>query len=266
MQRQLLTEMRGAAGQFIMATHSPYLMSLQEDRDLAGIVRLHIENDVTRVCRIATGRPNSARLRKAPAESADARALLFARGVVLVEGGTELGGLPEWFAKSATARHSGAPDAVNIVTFSVDGDQGFKTIVAFLHALGVPWAIVCDGSVYQFGHAKSQIFEQVLNAGIVSPALQQAVDQAARGEGAHFEKLRPIGERNGIFTLAEGMAPAVEGFESYIETFAPGRLAEAEKVVGRSKPRQGRHVASNTDCPPAVDALYAKLLVRLGAA
>jgi len=264
MQRRLLTEMRGAAGQFIMATHSPYLVSLQEDRDLAGIVRFGISNDVTRARRIATGRPDIARLRKALGESADARALLFARGVVLVEGGTELGALPEWFAKSSTAQHRGPPDALNVVIFSVDGDQGFRTIVAFLHGLGVPWAIVCDGSVYRFRNGNGQIFQQALSGGIDSPALQEAVDQAAAGKAVGFEKLRDLGESNGIFTLAAGWDPAAESFETYIETVAPGQLAEAEKVVGRSKPRQGRQIASGAECPSAVDALYAKLLLRLG--
>lgn len=265
LQRRLLTEMRRAPGQFILTTHSPYLVSTGEHRDLAGIVRFDMAHAVTRPCRlIAGGEPDTTRLRKALSESDDARALLFARGVVLVEGGTELGPLPERFGKSVTAARLGTPDALNVVIFSVDGDPSFGTFTAFLHAFGVPWAIVCDGSVYRFGTSKQQIFEQVLSAGIDDGDLQKAADRAAAGESASFGELRNLGESSRVFTLAQGWDPAAESFEAYVNLIAPGRQAQAAKVVGRSKPRQGRHVASATECPDAIDALYGKLLRCLG--
>lgn len=265
LQRKLLTEMRRAPGQFILTTHSPYLVSMSEHRDLTGIVRFDVTHAVTRQHRImANGEPNSARLRKALGESADARALLFARGVVLVEGGTELGALPEWFGKSPTAERLGTPDALNVVIFSVDGDASFGTFTGFLHAFGVPWAIVCDGSVYRFATGKRQIFDQLLSAGVDDSDLQKAVDQGAAGESAGFGELRDLAENSGIFTLAEGWDPSDESFEAYLDTAAPGQLADAAKIVGRSKPRQGRHVASATECPDAINALYGKLLRRLG--
>ena len=265
LQRRLLTEMRGAAGQFILTTHSPYLVSIHEDDDLAGIVRFDIDNASTRALRLAPADgPGDSRLRKALGESADARALLFARGVVLVEGGTELGALPEWFSKSLVAQRHGTPDALNLVIFSVDGDQGFGTFVAFLHAVGVPWAVVCDGSAYLFGHGRRQIFEQVLYGRVDDVGLQQAVSKAAAGNAQGFEELRDIGTGSGIFTLAQGWDAAAESFETFIETIADGKLAQAEKVVGRSKPRQGQLIASATECPSAVDALYGDLLHHLG--
>jgi Overcoming lysogenization defect protein-like, TOPRIM domain/AAA domain, putative AbiEii toxin, Type IV TA system len=206
LQRRLLMEMRRAPGQFILTTHSPYLVSMDTHRDLTGIVRFDTTTDaVTRQHRLrANDKPDNTRIRKALSESADARALLFARGVVLVEGGTELGALPEWFGKSLTAERVGTPDSLNVVIFSVDGDRSFGTFTAFLHAFGVPWAIVCDGSVYQFGGGKWQIFEQVLSAGIDDSDLRKAVERAAAGESAEFSKLRDLGESGGIFTLAEG--------------------------------------------------------------
>jgi energy-coupling factor transporter ATP-binding protein EcfA2 len=265
LQRRLLTEMRRAPGQFILTTHSPYLVSTSDHRDLMGVVRFDTTDGVTRQHRLAKGgERDSARLRKALGESADARALLFARGVVLVEGGTELGALPEWFGKSVTAERLGTPDALNVETFSVDGDLSFGTFVAFLHAFGVPWVIVCDGSVYRFGTSRRQIFEQVLGAGIDDSDLQKAVDQAAAGDPAGFEELRDLGENSGIFTLAESWDAPAEGFEAYLATAAPGQLADAARIVGNSKPRQGRHVASTTECPGTIDALYGKILRRLG--
>ena len=264
LQRRLLTEMRRAPGQFILTTHSPYLVSVDQPRDLMGIVRFDATHGVTHQRRLGADGSDSAPLRKALGESADARALLFARGIVLVEGGTELGALPEWFSKSMTAERLGTPDALNVVIFSVDGDSSFGTFTAFLHAFGVPWAIVCDGLVYRFGTGRRQIFEQVLGAGIDDSDLSKAVDQAAAGEPASFGELRDLGEESGIFTLAETWDASAEGFEAFLATVAPGQLADAGRIVGNSKPRQGRHVASVTECPDAVDALYGKILRRLG--
>jgi hypothetical protein len=267
LQRRLLTEMRRAPGQFIVTTHSPYLVSLTDDRDLAGIVRLDTKDSVTRVHHIEqTGQRDMARLRKALGESADARALVFARGVILVEGGTELGALPEWFSKSSTAERHGTPDALNVEIFSVDGDTNFGTFAGFLHELGVPWAIVCDGAVYRPDKRKAQIFEQVLAAGIGDASLRQAVTRALADSQADFRVLRSVGEMSGIFTLADGWDKTEESFEAYIDTVAPESLAAAAQVVGRSKPRQGRHVASTTKCPSEVDELYGKLLRRLDVA
>jgi hypothetical protein len=85
-------------------------------------------------------------------------------------------------------------------------------------------------------------------------------------------ELRRCGRRagwnrgSGVFTLATGWDPEDESFEAYLNTIAPERLAEAAKTVGRSKPRQGRYVALETACPQEIDALYEKLLRRLGVA
>jgi hypothetical protein len=231
---------------------------------MRGIVRFDIENAVTRTSRLTEpSGPDGTRIRKALGESADARALLFATGVVLVEGGTELGALPPWFAGSPTADRYGTPDALNVMVFSVDGDQNFGTFVGFLHGLGIPWAIVCDGAVFRFDTGGNQVFEQVLTAGVGDPVLRNAVD-TARAEGSQsFGALRELGERHGVFTLADGSGPSQESFETYVNGVAPGQLREATKLVGRSKVRQGRHLAFTTGCPPDVDALYAKLLYRL---
>lgn len=264
LQRRLLAEIRRAPGQFIVTTHSPYLVGIQDIPDLTSITRLDVRHGATCARRFeAAAEPGNARLLKALGESADARALLFARGVVLVEGGTELGALPEWFGKSQTAQRLGTPDALNIAIFSVDGDTGFGTFITFLHALRIRWAIVCDGSVYKFGTGKKQIFEQVTSAGVEDQRLQQAVDQAAADNTATFGELRDTGEGSGIFTLAEDWDSPAEGFEAYVQGIAPGLLEEAATIVGRSKPRQGRYVASAIGCPPGVDALYGKLLHHL---
>jgi hypothetical protein len=207
------------------------------------------------------GTNDDARLRKVLGESADARSLLFARGVILVEGGTELGSLPEWFGKSATAKKHGSPDVLNLDIFSVGGDNGYGTFVRFLHGLGVPWAIVCDGGILRFGGGKAQIFKQVINAGVTTQELRSAIDSSAVHK---FTDIRDIGARHGIFTVATDWDSPAESIEAYIESVVPGQLAEAELIVGESKPRKGRHVATVTDCPTDINALYAQILEHLG--
>jgi hypothetical protein len=53
--RTLLTEMLSAPGQFILTTHSPYLVSTSESRDLASIVRLGTANCVACQRRLDAG-------------------------------------------------------------------------------------------------------------------------------------------------------------------------------------------------------------------
>jgi len=263
LQRRLLSEMRRAPGQFIVTTHSPYLVPIGDGGDVTSIVRLDLRGGATQSRRLPQGgNADDARLRKVLGESADARALLFARGVVLVEGGTELGALPEWFAKSPIAQKLGTPDSLNVEIFSVDGDQGYGTFVRFLHGLGVPWAIVCDGGIFRLGAGKPQIFEQILKAGVAVDELRTGVDASATTPS--FTEMRDLGARHGIFTVATDWNAPAEGFEAFVESVAPAQLDAAEAIVGRSKPRKGRHVAATTDCPAEINALYAQLLTHLG--
>jgi energy-coupling factor transporter ATP-binding protein EcfA2 len=262
LQRRLLGEVRRAPGQFIVTTHSPYLVSFDENTEITSTIRFDLMDGATRASRLAKGdAKDDARLRKVLGESADARSLLFARGVILVEGGTELGALPEWFGKSATAKKHGTPDALNVDIFSVDSDTGYGTSVRFLHGLGVPWAIVCDGGILRFGTGKSQVFKQVIDAGVTADELRNAID----GSETHtFTDIRNIGARHGIFTVATDWNSPAESIEAYIDSVVPGHLDAAEKIVGKSKPRKGRHVATDTDCPAEIDALYAQILEHLG--
>jgi len=260
LQRRLLDELRGAPGQFIVTTHSPYLVPVKDASDTA-ICRLALSDGATRAHFLPSA-DDDARLRKALAESADARALLFAHGVVLVEGGTELGALPAWFAKSQTAQKKGTPEALNVAIFSVDGDTGFGTFVRYLAGVGVPWAIVCDGAIFRFGTGKTQIFDQILKAGVNADELRATVLGAS--QKSTFAEMQDVGRRHGIFTVARTWDSPGEAFEAYVEAAVPGELSAAAKLVGNSKPRQGRQLAAATACPTEIDDLYARILERLG--
>ena len=264
LQRLLVDELRKAPGQFIVATHSPYLVAVGDDVSQSTILRFDIASEATRATRLVLGGgTDDVRLRKVLCESADARALIFARGVVLVEGGTELGALPEWFAKSPTASAFGSPDVLNLAIYSVDGDCNFKTYVHLLNGLGVPWAVVCDGAIFRFCAGKPQIFKQVLEAGAQEDELDAVLESVA-SDLPSFDQLREVGTRHGIFTMATGWEPEVESFEAYVENVNPGALDAAKPIAGSSKPRRGRYVASSSACPGEIDKLYSQLLNRLG--
>ncbi len=79
--------------------------------DLQRVRRFSIDERATREHRLPEGiePKTSSKMTKVFAQSADAKALLFSRGVVLTEGDTELGALPIWFAKSQAAKDLGVP-------------------------------------------------------------------------------------------------------------------------------------------------------------
>ena len=280
------------SGQRLLVTHSPYLMPAEDDSQLATIVRLSAPTGTTRLHRLSPGSEDRNWLHtitKELAWSADARGLLFANGAVLLEGETELGALPTWFAKSAAAHRYGTPGDLQIGFYSVGGDQSFGTFVRYLDRFGVPWAISCDGAAFRFdrGH---HIFEQVLDAGVTDPELRAFVDrfnlatrQQAEMTADLFKEMVEVGVRHGVFTLASGWhtkpktkrrkmqadaAPEERDDESF-EAFVLSQpelleaFREACHAAPKSKPRAGRLLAEATDCPSAVGELYEHLLQRL---
>ena len=79
--------------------------------------------------------------------SADARGLLFANAVILLEGETELGAIPIWCTKGARSEKKSSPDDLNVAFFSV-GVIKFRTYLTDLDRFGIPWAVICDGELF----------------------------------------------------------------------------------------------------------------------
>jgi hypothetical protein len=296
-QRVVRTHLQRRQGQSVLVTHSPYLVPAETEGQLAAVVRFSAPEGVTLVRRLPSedleAREWVQRITKELAWSADARGLLFANGVVLLEGETELGALPTWFAKSTPAAERGSPEDRHVAFYSVGGDHGFGAFVRYLDRFGVPWAIVCDGAAFRIdGH---HIFEQVVGAGgdgEHTRELQAYLDRARRDAPSPddmtpelFDEGVALARRHGIFTLASGWHTkprrgarcsegdegerheADESFEAFIES--KGDLAVPwEKATGtspKSKPRAGRLLADATDCPAEVSELYAGLLDHLEA-
>lgn len=275
-QRFLAAYVRNAPGQFLVITHSPYLVPIEGPGDLAGLLRLSRSNGATVRRRYSDGVARDMDLQRRIIQefslSSDARALLFAAGAVLVEGGTELGALPLWFEQSGTAQTLGTPGRLHLGFFSVGGEDHFLPVLALLVALGIPWVIICDGGAFRVDKGGKHIFRQVLKAGAGDGALRAFVGERL-GNGRTdltFEKVVAVGRDHGVFTLASGWTRAVkngiagdESFEAFAESVAPGKLSEAEREVGSSKVRVGRWLAEKVPCPEKVDDLYRRILNTL---
>jgi energy-coupling factor transporter ATP-binding protein EcfA2 len=272
-QTALRQALRTVPGQVLLVTHSPHLVPMEEAGDLTRLLRISNDDGGSCPCRLARALDarDVAKITQEFALSADARALLFCRGAVIVSGPTEQGALPIWCAKSKAAEDLGGPAARDIAFYSAPGDSGFRTVLSVLHGFRIPWVVVCDGKSFDVEtNWSNHIFRQIEQAGVDFPELKgftQRTGNGGKDQRRMTQKLWKdqvdLGARHGIFTLTTSWTGSAEAVEGFIECVAPGKLAEAETEVGKSKIRKGRWVAQQTDCPPRVDDLYRKIIATL---
>jgi len=278
-QQQLLAVLKQRTGQSLLITHSPYLLPLEDEDDIYRMVRMSRTDGATRTSRASRPVSDPRAVIRDYSMSADARALLFASGAVLVEGETELGALPRWFSKSASAARLGDPRRLHLAFYSVGGENQFKASLILLVALRIPWVIVCDGGALRPDKGGNHIFRQIAGASASSPDLQKWIesflDDSVKANGLSFVDVKKEASRHRVFTLAPDWDRAkdengitAESFEGFIRS-APGltgQLALARAEVGTSKVRQGRWLAETHACPSAVDQLYTEIVKALSPA
>lgn len=280
-QRALRSRIQKAHGTFLVVTHSADLVPMDSASQLAQLVRIENEGGATQAHRF----PNDleageiARIVKEFSLSADAVSLLFARGVVLLEGDTERGTLPRWFESCPAAGSNMTPDDLDLAFYSVGGDKNFRTLVSVLEALAIPWVLVCDGAIFSV-RQRQHIFEQVLGARVDIDQLRSYLDKLDSDvskrvmDASVFNEVKTLGRLHGVFTLSEGWTtrekgtkpgtpPDDESFEAFVERVAPGKLSEAEDAVGDSKVRMGLWIAENVTCPSEVSDLYKQIIAVL---
>lgn len=265
--RHKLTQVQG---QVLLVTHSPHLVPMETTDDLKSLVRMSNEGGASRCHRLPTNldATSYAKITREFALSSDARSLLFCRGVIAVSGPTECGALPVWCSKGETAKQSGMPSDRDLEFYSVAGDSGFQTTLSVLHAVDIPWALVCDGKSFDIEtNWSNHVFRQIEKADIDRPELTAFTKRVHQAGGSRrsmtqdlWEEQLELGARNGIFTLATNWSGPEEAIEAFFERVAPGKLAEAKREVGESKIRKGRWVAHGTPCPAGVDDLYNRVV------
>jgi predicted ATPase len=278
-QHHLNSCIRSGEGQTLVITHSSDLLPLGSADDVARLIRVDQLDGVTCLHRLTLLRAATiSRITREFGTSAEARSLLFARCVVLLEGEMELGALPAWFQKCAPGKKVPSPDQLDMSFISVGGDGGFGTYATVLEGLGIPWVIVCDGAAFDIGTRSTKnrhILRQVLDAGIDDEGLREFIASSSK-RGAKmtdliWDKAIELGRACGIFTLAKDWRttppspdlPGPESFEAFLDQAMPGVRLRAKEKVEDSKARQGIWLGEQQRCPDEVADLYSSILAAL---
>ncbi len=184
-----------------------------------------------------------------------ARALLFSRAVLLLEGETELAALPVW-----------CPDleSQNIALYVVGGANHFVGPLKFAQHFAIPWAIIGDGEVLWDLRQRGRPSGPQVNINAILATSHQSLPPIPDdpGENAQdFAQWRQNLEAYGIFTLASS---ASEGFEKALQPEIPPDLWELAKTqFGSNKVARGRFIAENSPCPKTVAELIRRVLYYL---
>lgn len=196
-QRRLLTQL-ASLDQVVLITHSPYLVPGSTVENLRRINRLYPTSAGTKNANLmAATIPDDwlARWRQELAASADARAALFARGVILVEGDTDFGAFSTWFSDlTVVGSGSNTYDGHNLSLIVAGSDTSFGAWISYLQTFAIPWVILCDGPVLSPEH-KVSLLEQLPHAGFALGAVPD--------RGAQFADWKTFWEGHRVFTVAD---------------------------------------------------------------
>ena len=252
MQRRLITALRGA-GQVLIITHNPDMVPIDGVDDLEKITRLAPTLDGVEVRRAPLLKADEKLGWRKLLEPTHVRGLLFAAGVILCEGQTETGALPEWW-RDTSALGLPDPEAAHIPIISVGGDKAFGSYVSYLDAFGVPWAIIADGPALR---SDSVLAKQLA-------AREQGLPADPPGDRDDFEAWRTYWRQVGVFTLADQFGDdGMKGgeFEAYLEHVDQTIYDNAKVIGGRSKPRVGACFAIEHPTPPSeILDLYIRIM------
>jgi len=144
MQHRLVEVLRRVPGQVFVATHSGHLLPTRAD-GLKHIYRLQRGIKGTQV--FAGGSVLLAELQRIEnklASSINFGNLLFANGVLLVEGSTEVGAFSAWFPRIEENAGKTLAD-LNIALYGMGSKENFPFCLRFLMAFGIPCAAIGDG-------------------------------------------------------------------------------------------------------------------------
>ncbi|MET9615379.1 AAA family ATPase [Kitasatospora indigofera] len=254
MQRRLTRYLAEAPG--IVITHSPDLVPCSGIEDLDRVVRLTSHPDGTRVSVLAVDRRGQLADWMQRLLLTDVRALLFASGVVLCEGATELGALSQWWKDGAAAFSD--PEGDNITMIDVGGDYGFGGYINYLEAFGIPWTVVADGPASRL---RGKLGRQLSAMGL-APATE------APGDDDGFEASLAYWNLAGVFSLADTFGDdghKAGEIEAYLGRLDAGLLAKVSQEHRNSKPRVGAaFAASHPAVPTEVVELYRQIREHLG--
>ena len=280
-QLELLRYLR-AHRQVVLITHSPFLVPAETPDDFNRVVRLTLTPGGTTAVGIGQSKPPQnwiERWRQIFAGSTDVKAALFVRGVLLVEGDTEIGAFRRWFNdERIVGPTQRGIDAQNLAIISVDGDKNFGAYVSYFDRMKIPWAILCDGPALSPNYRNGLLVTLAADeeTGEMPTSL---VGVSPRGDD--FEDWRSYWASNGVFSLAETFGIANSGEAHTGDSTSSGEverffrkideeLWSKVKSASRSKPRRGYRFAEelNLDYNPEalkfLSTLWGEVAARLG--
>ena len=184
-------------------THSPFLVPALSSEDFGRVTRLALSKGVVVAAGIEQDKVPAAwreRWRQIFAGSTDARDVLFCRGVILVEGPTEVGAFRQWFNNPVVVGgiNCGA-EARNIAVISVDGDGNFGPWVSYLEQMRIPWTILADGPVLSPDHERPLIGQLAVDSATSRRPVQLLGEQP---KSRDFTEWQAYWIANGVFTVA----------------------------------------------------------------
>lgn len=180
--------------------------------------------------------------------SRDLAGLLFANGVILVEGPhTEVPALNEWFPKSHVGGGRTFAD-LNIALYPVIGASSFAFYFRFLQAFGVKWVVVCDGDSLE---------PISWNGRPMWKALKELnlIEQVPEGE--EFKEIKAKAEQAGIYSPNEEANQKFEHIPDVARYMAEHGLSSKNKA-------DGRQVGQALLCPPEFERILQCALQHLG--
>lgn len=252
-QRRFLSVLRERRDgrQTVIITHSPHLVPVAEAADLDAVIRLDHRKGRTVTHLPRMEEVTDADLRVLLGQS-QIRDLLFAAGVVLVEGATEVDAFGVWLATAGGDRLP-TPESAHVVFLSVGGDTGFPKHARLMDRLGVPYAIVADGPAFRADGPLSRM---------PSSEVPEDVDQSEFYQIAHRWADRRVRTLATVFGHDGTKAGEIEAFFKQVD---PEVWADvSNNGDGNGKPSQGYEFASRVSAPKPVLDLWRSLLGDLG--
>ena len=244
MQHKLVEVLHTVPGQVIVVTHSAHMLPTRAD-DFRKVRRMQKNSKGTRIGGLGNSAyPESERIEKELNRSSDVAGLLFASGVLLVEGETETGALNEWFPKSTAGQGLTFADH-NLALYSVGGKDSFPFYLHFLTEFGVPWTVICDGDALV---PNSNLWKALKHLNAI-PNVPNA---------ATFEALKALAETAGVYTANTSFSGKFESIPD-VKSYENNNWTPTE-----SKVRKGRYIAQHIPCPAEVEEILQRALQWLG--
>ena len=223
-QRDFLSYLTGMpAAQFLMVTHSNYLVPVGSEDDLHRVTRLNggpgIPTNAARFAASPPTKPNPRTFRSSQAfarlvNGDDVRASLFATAVIAVEGESEQFLLSAFLNNPTITGEDGTLDSLGYLVLDVRGQTRFGPYLDVFLGFGMPFVIFADGPALRSG---SRLDNDLQQRGIVIPTSRSNESFTSRRSSCH---------NAGVFTIASSFGPP------------PGRAVgckECKRVHGEAK-------------------------------